>query len=147
MTEPSPARDDGARPSITVIAQYIKDLSFECPRFLGRTTITNRTSDFSVAVDIGIAAIEPDRFEVTVTLRADARFSDDASLALTLVYAGIFVFKDLPSRLLAPTLNVVAPELLFPFMRKTVNRLLGAAGLTEFLDRFDFADLYQKKGG
>ena len=134
-------------PSIEVVAQYIKDLSFENPRAPGSMT-DQRTGQPPINFNIQVNANPAGEDQVEVELRLEARAGDDKDVifALELVYCGLFRIRNIPQEHFQPFVMIECPRLLFPFARQIVADTIGAGGFPPvMLGLIDFASLYQQR--
>ncbi len=133
-------------PGIRVLAQYIRDLSFENPR----APESLRSSGEQPAIEIGVelnAKGRPDSlFEVELKLIVDAKRGGEQSFAIELVYGGLFELAGIPPEELEPVLMIEAPRFLFPFARRIIADLSTDGGFPPFmLEPIDFAGIYQSR--
>ena len=63
--------DDG-QPQVSILAQYIKDLSFENPNIRKLITNPGDQPNLKVEVNVGAQRIENDLFETSIELKASA---------------------------------------------------------------------------
>jgi preprotein translocase subunit SecB len=144
------AAEGGAQqtgPSIEVIAQYIKDLSFENPRAPGSMT-EQRPGQPPINFNIQVNANPAGDNEVEVELRLEAQAGDanNVIFALELVYCGLFRVRNIPQEHFQPFVMIECPRLLFPFARQIVADTIGAGGFPPvMLGLIDFASLYQQR--
>ncbi len=134
-------------PSIEVVAQYIKDLSFENPRAPGSMT-DQRSGQPPINFNIQVNANPAGDDQVEVELRLEARAGDDKNVifALELVYCGLFRIRNIPQEHFQPFVMIECPRLLFPFARQIVADTIGAGGFPPvMLGLIDFASLYQQR--
>src|SRR5271166_248117 len=100
---------------IQIIAQYVKDLSFENPG--APMTLTARPQ-IDLGVDLQARRLDPERYEVELKLRVSAKAEDNKTVfLLELVYGGLFFIQGAPEELLQPILLIEGPHMLFPFAR------------------------------
>jgi preprotein translocase subunit SecB len=135
------------RGAIAVNAQYIKDLSFESPNVL-RIMSQPGTQPPEVQFNLGVQAnsVGPDTFEVTLTVRAEAKRETLTAFIVELAYAGVFTITGVPQDQLEPILFIEGPRLLFPFARAIIADLTRDGGYTPLmLNPIDFVDLYRRK--
>ena len=82
-------------PSMAIMAQYLKDLSFENPRapmsFQGDVAPT-----IDVNVDVQARTLNPDQYEVELSVAARATREGEAVFVVEATYAGAFQIKNLP---------------------------------------------------
>ncbi|ESQ85610.1 preprotein translocase subunit SecB [Asticcacaulis sp. AC466] len=126
-----------------VLAQFIRDFSFENPRAPNSLRMESRPE-----VDLGVemsAKGRPDGlFEVDVKLTVKATTPDGPMFAIELVYGGLFQLGNIPEQMIEPTLLVECPRYLFPFARRIVADATADGGFSPpfFLDPIDFGSLY-----
>jgi preprotein translocase subunit SecB len=135
------------RGAIAVNAQYIKDLSFESPNVL-RIMSQPGTQPPEVQFNLGVQAnsVGQDTFEVTLTVRAEAKRETLVAFIVELAYAGVFTITGVPPDQLEPILFIEGPRLLFPFARAIIADLTRDGGYTPLmLNPIDFVDLYRRK--
>ena len=141
------APETDGRGALSVNAQFIKDLSFESPNVL-RIMSQPGTQPPEVSFNLGVqaASVGPDSFEVTLTVRAEAKRDGVTAFLIELAYAGVFTITGIPQDQLEPILFIEAPRLLFPFARAIVADLTRDGGYSPLmLNPIDFVDLYQRK--
>jgi preprotein translocase subunit SecB len=129
--------------ALTVVAQFIKDLSFENPMGPAKANIRPQVD---MSVDIEAKPMEHELFEVALKLRVSAKHEDKPAFLLELVYAGLFVLHNIPEQIHNQILLIEAPHLLFPFARRIVADVVRDGGLpTLMIEPIDFAALYQAR--
>lgn len=106
-------------PSLTVLAQYLKDLSFENPHAPGSFT-QSATPKIDVNVDVQGRSIGENQYEVELSASARAKRDEQAVFVVEASYAGVFEIKNLPPEQLEMAMLVECPRLLFPFMRQII---------------------------
>jgi preprotein translocase subunit SecB len=133
--------------SLSVNAQYIKDLSFENPNVLRIITQPSAsTPEVSFNLGVQVNAIGPESFEVTLSVRAEAKRDGIVAFIAELAYAGVFTITGAPQEQLEPILFIEAPRLLFPFARAIIADLTRDGGYTPLmLNPIDFVELYRRK--
>jgi preprotein translocase subunit SecB len=135
------------RGALTVNAQYIKDLSFESPNVLRvMTQPSSQTPEVSFNLGVQAVIVGQDSFEVTLSVRAEAKREGIVAFIVELAYAGIFTIAGIPQDQMEPILFIECPRLLFPFARAIVADLTRDGGYTPLmLNPIDFVDLYRRK--
>jgi preprotein translocase subunit SecB len=146
-TEGAPAAQPvpSAQPNLGLVAQYVKDLSFENPG--APASLRGRTTQPSINISIGINTNPMANNEFETELRIDARASDGQAVlfALELVYAGTFRHANIPTESLRPLAMIECPRLLFPFARQVVAEVSRNGGFPPLLiDPVDFATMYRQ---
>jgi len=130
-------------PSIQVVAQYIKDLSFENPSM--GVNIQRPQIDFTV--DLQARRMQDNGpFEVIIKMRVTAEQEGRTLFLLEIAYGGIFVLDKVPEEVLQPFLLIECPRLLFPYVRRIVSDMVSDGGLPPLMiEPIDFAQLYRTK--
>ena len=133
--------------SLTVSAQYIKDLSFENPSPLSHMMENAERPSISVQINAQARNIAGRTFEVSLRVQVDAKRKEAQVFLLDLDYAGAFTIgKDVPEEYLRPILMIECPRILFPFARNIVATLIQDGGYPALLlNPVDFAALYQQQ--
>jgi preprotein translocase subunit SecB len=112
--------DPNAAPSLTVLAQYLKDLSFENPR-APAVYQSNSAPKIDVNVDVQGRGINQNQYEIELSVAARANREDgDAMFVVEATYAGVFEIVNVPQDQMEMVMVVECPRLLFPFMRQIV---------------------------
>ena len=150
----TPAAENGAQagPQVGILAQYVKDLSFENPRAPQSLQVQSgaerQAPNINVDVNINVKKMNEDMYEIELRIEAGAKQGDDIQFAIDLLYGGVFGLKNVPEEMLEPFLLIEAPRLLFPFARRIISDCTRDGGFPPLqLDPIDFAALYiQQKG-
>lgn len=113
--------DPNNPPSLTVLAQYLKDLSFENPRAPG-VYQSNESPKIDVNVDVQGRQLNPNQYEIelSVAARANRGEKNETMFVAEATYAGVFEIRNVPQEQLEMVMMVECPRLLFPFMRQIV---------------------------
>ncbi len=134
-------------PHVRVVAQYVKDLSFENPN--APSTFQKMGSEkpkIDVSVNVNGKKVADDHLEVELKLSATTANGDINAFVVELVFAGLFMYRNIPDEMLQPFILVQAPIMLFPFARRIIADATRDGGYPPLLlDPIDFAALYQQK--
>jgi len=144
MTETTDTVANGAdnQPQIGLIAQYVKDLSFENPNAPG-VYQWQEQPQIDINFNISNNQIADDVFEVALKVSAKAIAEQGTAFAVELVFAGLFGIRNVPEDQMRPFLYAEAPRLLFPFARRVVADAVQDGGFPPLmLDPIDFGALY-----
>ncbi|WP_306027824.1 MULTISPECIES: protein-export chaperone SecB [unclassified Stappia] len=134
----------GGAPGMSIIAQYIKDLSFENPNAPGSLQPQEQPK-LDINVNVSAQPMGENQFEVVLTLNASAKTSTMAVFAIELVYAGLFRVLGVPQEHLHPFVLIECPRMLFPFARNILAEASRNGGFPPLmLDPIDFAALYRQ---
>ena len=131
------------QPNLQIMAQYIKDLSFENPGAPQGFT-TNPQMEFGV--DLQARAVSPEFHEVVLIMRVNAKSEDKAVFVLELAYAALVRMVNIPEEAAQTILLIQTPTLLFPFARRIVADMVRDGGMPPLvIEPIDFVALYQSK--
>jgi preprotein translocase subunit SecB len=135
----------GTLPQVGVIAQYVKDLSFENPnapavyQWQGQPQV-------DVQFNIGSQPVGEDVHEVVLKIDVSSKTENGTVFTVDLLYGGIFALRNLPAEQLQPFLLAEAPRILFPFARQVLAEATIQGGFPPFLlDPIDFGALYMQQ--
>jgi preprotein translocase subunit SecB len=150
MTEPTPTPASPAAPQpqprgapISMIRQYLKDLSFESPNAIEVLNSAEAPTG-AIQVDVRARPAGEGGFEVCLIIRAEAKQRDSTAYLVEIEYAGHVSIGEVPPEAVEPLLMVEAPRLLFPFARAILTSVTGDGGFQPLLIQpIDFAALYR----
>ena len=136
----------GPRPEVRVAAQFIRDLSFECPHVEKLLDGPGENPNLQLQINVNAKQVRDGMFESVIELKAHATNSEGTIYDLELTYGGAFAISNIPQNALEPFLLVNCPSILFPFMRRLVADITREGGFPPlFLDPIDFASLYMRR--
>src|SRR5689334_13379943 len=128
---------------LTVLAQYIKDLSFENPGAPQSLQGPGQNPQLKVSVNVNAEPRAEEAFEVALHLEVHASSDRGVIYNVELLYGGLFRLRNIPQNLLQPVLFIDCPTLLFPFMRRVLADVTRDGGFPPLmLDPIDFARLF-----
>lgn len=139
------AGNGNGQPQIGVIAQYVKDLSFENPNAPAVFQWPGQPK-MDVQFNIGANAVGEDLHEVVLKIDTTAQAQEGVAFRMELLYGGLFALRNVPAEQLQPFLLAEAPRILFPFARQVIAEATTAGGFPPLLlDPIDFAGLYMQR--
>ena len=139
-TGPTPVRNV----PITVLAQYLKDLSFESPAAPASVGSATELRDGSVAVDVEVHPMTGSNYEIILRMRVQASLQGKPIYLLEMLYGGVVQLGDVPPEAVEPLLLVEGPRLLFPYARAIVTDMTRDGGFAPLLiNPIDFSALYR----
>lgn len=128
---------------IGILAQYVKDLSFENPNAPMVYQWQDQQPRIDVQFNIGSAPVSDDVHEVSLKIDVRALIGDQTAFAVELVYAGLFGLRNVPEDQLQPFLLAEAPRILFPFARRVISDTVRDGHFPPLLlEPIDFGALY-----
>ena len=130
-------------PQFAVVAQYIKDLSFENP---GAPNALTQRPQIELGIDMQARRGDAEHFEVEMKLRVNATSEGRAMFLIELAYAGLFRLQNIPEEAVQQILMIQAPHTLFPFARRIIADVARDGGMPPLMiEPIDFVALYQAR--
>src|SRR4051794_7025147 len=127
---------------VSILAQYIKDLSVENPsapqvfQWQGQPSV-------DVQFNINVEKVADDVHEIVLKVEVSARSENGVHFVVDLSYGGLFGLRNIPEEALPPFLLIEAPRLIFPFARQIIADAVSNTGFPPLLlDPIDFAGAY-----
>ncbi len=134
-----------AQPSMSVVAQYVKDLSFENPKAPDSLRAREASPQIAIGVNVNSRQRSQTEYEIDLHLEAKAAIGEEVVFNVELTYGGLVTVQNVPSQHLHPFVNIEGPRLLFPFARQVIADAVIRGGFPPLLiDPIDFVQLYQQ---
>ncbi len=138
---------NGAAPSLNVLAQYVKDLSFENPNAPESLAAGPKNPQIQIQINVNAKKIGETEYEVELDLDAEAIEDEKVVFKVSLVYAGMMRLQNVPEQNLQAIVLVECPRILFPFARQIIAEATRNGGYPPLLlEPIDFMALFQQKG-
>ena len=135
-----------AQPQLSVLGQYIKDLSFENPNAPRSLSPSQTQPAIQIQINVGVQQLAETDYEVSLKLDGKAESAGSVLFAFDLTFAGVFRVQNVPAESLQPLVMIECPRLLFPFAREIVATAVRNGGFPPLLlDPVDFVSLYQQR--
>lgn len=153
MADETPAGNGAAAtpPQIKmqVLAQYVRDLSFENMVVQKGLTAGEVQPDIQVAVSLD-ARKRPvaNQYEVITKFKVTSKnkVNGDVLFLLELEYGGTFHIEGVADEQIHPFLLIECPRLLFPFVRRIISDVTRDGGFPPLnVDTVDFMALYRQE--
>ena len=133
---------DESQPQVSILAQYVKDLSVENPS-APQVYSWQLQPQLDVQFNMSVNAAGDGAHEVALKFDISARSDNGVHFVIDLSYAGLFAIRNVPDEALSPFLLIEAPRLLFPFARQIIAEAISSCGFPPLLlDPIDFASAY-----
>jgi preprotein translocase subunit SecB len=138
---------------ISILGQFIKDLSFENPDPIAFLAIQDSQPEMNMDVGVNAHALNDGHFEVILKLKIMAKHKEKTIFISELSYSTLAKIDEeaVGKENLSTVLLVHIPHLAFPFMRAILYTLIRDGGLPPFaIHPIDFASMYEqnmKNGG
>lgn len=134
---------------IQILAQYIRDLSFENAVATKGAPQGDVQPEITVQVSLDARKRAGDnQYEVISKFRVTStNKGDNSTLFLAeLDYGGVFLIEGVPEDQMHPFLMIECPRLLFPFVRRIISDVTRDGGFPPFnMDPVDFVALYRQE--
>jgi preprotein translocase subunit SecB len=141
----------GAQPQmkVQVMAQFIRDLSFENGLARGSLVMPAVQPDIQVQVSLDAKKREVEHhYEVTTKFRIESKNKENGAVLflVELEYGGVFHIEGVPQDQMHPFLLIECPRILFPFARRIISDVTRDGGFPALnLDLIDFMALYRQE--
>jgi preprotein translocase subunit SecB len=133
-------------PTLNVLAQYVKDLSFENPQAPRSLVAQQNSPKINIQVNVNAKGLSETDVEVELKIEGQAGEDQNVLFSFELVYGGIFRIENLPADQRQPAVLIECPRLLFPFARQIVADAVRNGGFPPLMiDPIDFAGLYRQR--
>ena len=138
--------NNAASPSLTILAQYVKDFSFENPGAPRSLQARDKAPAINISVNVNANPLSETDFDVILSLNAEAKDGDKMLFNAELAYGGVFRVTGFPQEHMLPVLFIECPRLLFPFARQIVADATRNGGFPPLMiDPIDFAQMFTQR--
>ena len=128
---------------ISIIGQYIKDLSFENP-IAPNMPSQNINQTVKLDINANYLDLNKDNHEINLIIKSSASIDEDTIFIIELQYAGIFK-ATLQNEQDKKNLIVSGSYLLFPFARSIISNITVDSGFKPFIIQpIKFENMFQK---
>ena len=139
-----------AQASLNVLAQYVKDLSFENPN--APRSLTQQPGQqqqppkINIQINVNAKPLADNDFEVELKIEGRAELPTTFLFGFDLLYAGIFRIQNVPQENVHALIMIECPRLLFPFARAIIADAVRNGGFPPLMiDPVDFVSLYRQR--
>ena len=138
--------NNAASPSLNILAQYVKDFSFENPGAPRSLQARDKAPAINISVNVNANPLAESDFDVILSLNAEAKDGDKVLFNAELAYGGVFRITGFPQEHMLPVLFIECPRLLFPFARQIIADATRNGGFPPLMiDPIDFAQMFQQR--
>jgi preprotein translocase subunit SecB len=133
-------------PQLNVLAQYIKDLSFENPNAPRSLAPSQQQPAINIQINVSANPLADNDVEVVLKLEGKAESAGSVLFSFELAFAGVFRIQNVPQESVHPIIMIECPRLLFPFAREILATAVRNGGFPPLmLDPVDFVGLYRQR--
>ena len=142
-TAPPPEQPPG-EPGFRILAQFIRDLSFENPRAPDSLrSLGGQPPQIDMGVEMNAKGRPDGLFEVDLKLSCRADLNGEPVFQIELLYGGLFQIQGVPAEEMETVLLIECPRFLFPVARRIISDLTTEGGFPPFMiDPIDFQGIY-----
>lgn len=145
---PKAAEASQPTPEVRMMAQYVKDISFESPRVPKLMPHMVGQPEVNVGVNVNVHELNKDHSEFEVELALEGKGTKDGEVVfiVELVYAARVSIMNVPDEMKPPIVLVETPRIIFPFARRILADLVRDGGFQPLLiEPIDFAALFRQR--
>jgi preprotein translocase subunit SecB len=142
------AQAEAAQPQLNVLAQYVKDLSFENPNAPRSLQQQQAQPSINIQINVNAKPLSGNEYEIELKIEGRAEIPNPSLFlfGFDLLYAGVFRIVNVPQENLHPVIMIECPRLLFPFARELIATAVRNGGFPPLMiDPVDFVSLYRQK--
>src|SRR5437763_12661653 len=93
---PQEPQQQQAAPQLSVLAQYIKDFSFENPNAPRSLAPSETQPAINIQINVGVGQLAATDYEVSLKLEGKAEGAGSVLFAFDLTFAGVFRIQNVP---------------------------------------------------
>jgi preprotein translocase subunit SecB len=133
-------------PQLNVLAQYVKDFSFENPNApASLSSFQQAQPAINIQINVQVNSLSESDFEVILKTEGKAERDGTVLFSFELSFGGVFRIQNVPQESLHPVVLIECPRLLFPFSREIISSAVRNGGFPPLLlDPVDFVALYRQ---
>ena len=135
-------------PEIRMLAQYVKDVSFENPKVPENLPGEFTSPEININVNVNARPLDEAQtdFEIELGLEAKGQQDGNTIFLVELLYGARIIIKNVPEEMKAPLTLIEGPRMVFPFARRILADLVRDGGFPPLMiEPIDFATLYRHR--
>ncbi len=118
---------DNLEPVFLIQRMYLKDLSLEQPNSPA-ILLSQDQPTVDIQIGLGSEQIGEGLFEITVTATVTANIQAQTMFLVEAKQAGIFEIRHLNDQQMEHVVNVVSPQIIYPYLRSNVADVIQRGG-------------------
>ena len=132
-------------PVFAIQRTYLKDLSLEIPN-APQIFLEPQQPAVEIQLDVASQGLAEGIYETSVTVTVTTKVGEKVAFLVEAKEAGIFEIRNVPQEQLPLILNVVCPNIVYPYLRANVADVIQRAGVPPIhLAEINFEALYQQR--
>lgn len=142
----TPAGATQNAPSLVLVGQYVRDLSFENPTAPASILPNQTQPQVNYSLGVMVRKQSDEIYAVELSIKTKAQRGEAVLYNCELVYGAVCQVKDIPANQLPIYLEIEAAKLIFPFARQTLASTVMNGGFSPLmLPPVDFVSVYRQK--
>jgi preprotein translocase subunit SecB len=118
---------DNLEPVFLIQRMYLKDLSLEQPNSPG-ILLSQDQPTVDIQIGLGSEQVGDGVYEITVTATVTASIQTQTMFLVEAKQAGIFEIRHLNEQQMEHVVNVVSPQIIYPYLRSNVADVIQRGG-------------------
>lgn len=136
---------DNQQPQFALQRIYVKDASFEAPN-TPQVFTKEWKPEIKLDLNSGARKLDDNHYEVSVKVTITATNEGETAFLVEMIQAGLFALVNIPEQQLHPMLGAMCPNILFPYLRESIDSLVVKGGFPALmLAPINFDALYQQR--
>ena len=137
--------DEAQAPVFSIQRMYLKDLSLEIPH-APKIFLETQQPAVEIALDVANEGVTDGIHEASVTVTVTTKIGDKTAFLIEAKEAGIFEIRHVPDEQMPFLLNVVCPNIIYPYLRANIADVIQRSGFPPLhLAEINFEALYQQR--
>ncbi len=137
--------DQAQAPVFAIQRVYLKDLSLEIPH-APRIFLEQAQPTIEIQMDVGSEQLVEGVYEATVTVTVTTKAGDKVAFLVEAKQGGIFEMRNIPDDQMELLLNVICPNIVYPYLRSNVADAVQRTGFPPIhLAEINFEAMYQQR--
>jgi len=137
--------DQDLTPVFQIQRMYLKDLSLEQPNS-PQILLEQQAPQVDIQLGLGAEGVADGIFEVSVTATVTTKVGERVLFLIEAKQAGIFEIRNLPQEQVEGIVNVVCPQMIYPYLRAVVSDVCTRAGFPPILlTEVNFQAMYESR--
>lgn len=137
--------DQEQNPVFAIQRMYLKDLSLEIPN-APQIFLETQQPAVEISLEVGSEVVTEGIFEVTVTVTISTKVGEKVAFLVEVKQAGIFELRNIPEEQMEMVINVVCPNIIYPYLRSNAADVIQRSGFPPIhLAEINFESLYQQR--
>lgn len=136
---------DNQQPQFGLQRVYLKDVSFEAPNS-PKVFSQEWKPEIKLDLNTGARQIDEQHYEVSIKMTLTATQDEETVFLVEMEQAGLFALVNIPEEQVRPMLGAMCPNMLFPYLRESIDSLVVKGGFPALmLSPINFDALYQQR--